>query len=330
MERKIVSTLVSFTKSANDEATEGAIYAMPATPLQVRLWKLNLAYDPAWNVAVRFRFSGQLDRVKFDRALQLLATRHEVLRTSLMEHNGEVIQRIVSHVTLPLQWCDLRSLELADQQQEIARLSLEHARQILPLTSTPLLQTGVLQLSDTEHILLWNAHHCICDGWSVGLLVRDLMDCYGALLHGRRTDATHFAGLWGLCGVAGCAAQNVRIRSPQRLLEAAFARASRLRSLPEGVADAKRPERKAPQFNRCCCRVHLTDAIAAVAQRHHSTFFHAVLAAFGLLLRTQQSMIRYCAGNSDQRPRSVGTGKRCRNVCELSAAALPCRRGDVV
>ena len=38
-----MSTLVSFTKSTNEEATEGAIYAMPATPLQVRLWQLNEA-----------------------------------------------------------------------------------------------------------------------------------------------------------------------------------------------------------------------------------------------------------------------------------------------
>ncbi len=288
MERKIVSTLVSFTKSANDEATEGAIYAMPATPLQVRLWKLNLAYDPAWNVAVRFRFSGQLDRVKFDRALQLLATRHEVLRTSLMEHNGEVIQRIVSHITLPLQWCDLRSLELADQQQEIARLSLEHARQILPLTSTPLLQTGVLQLSDTEHILLWNAHHCICDGWSVGLLVRNLMECYGALL--LEEEPTPRTSLdYGDYAVWLDAQRKTSEYEAHRDYWKQHLQGLEVASLPEGWrTEATREEGAAIQS--VVLPRSLTDAIATVAQRHHSTFFHAVLAAFGLLLRTRQSI----------------------------------------
>ena len=163
-----MSTLVSFTKSANDEATEGAVYAMPATPLQARLWKLNeAAPDPAWNVAVRFRLSGPLDREKFEQALQWLATRHEALRTSFTVRDGEVSERIVAKASLPLQWCDLESLDPATQGAEVARLSLEHARQILPLTWAPLLRAGMLRLSDTEHILVWNAHHSVCDGWSV-------------------------------------------------------------------------------------------------------------------------------------------------------------------
>ncbi|MES2221039.1 MAG: condensation domain-containing protein, partial [Acidobacteriota bacterium] len=288
MERKIVSTLVSFTKSANDETTEGAIYALPATPLQVRLWKLNQAPDPAWNVAVRFRLSGHLDRNKFDRALQLLATRHEALRTSLMEYNGEVMQRIASHTTLPLQWCDLRSLEMAEQQEEIARLSLDHARQILPLTSAPLLLTGVLQLSDTEHILLWNAHHCICDGWSVGLLVRDLMDCYGTLLLGAE-PAPRTSLDYGDYAVWLDAQRKTPEYEAHRDYWKQHFRGLKVAKLPEAWRTEGIGEEGAAIQSMVLPR-SLTDAIATVAQRQHSTFFHAVLAAFGLLLRTQQSM----------------------------------------
>ena len=123
-------------------------------------------------------------------------------------HNGEVIERIAANAILPLQWCDLESLDPVTREAEVARLSLEHARQILPLTSAPLLRAGMLRLSEAEHILVWNAHHSVCDGWSVGLLVSDLMACYGDLLQGKEPAVRDCAGLWGLCGMAGCAAQD--------------------------------------------------------------------------------------------------------------------------
>lgn len=282
-----MSTLVSFTKSANDEATEGAIYAMPATPLQVRLWKLNeTAPDSAWNVAVRFRLSGALDREKFERALQLLATRHEALRTSFTVHNGVVIERIAANATLPLQWCDLGSLNPAAREAEVARLSLEHARQILPLTSAPLLRAGMLRLSDAEHILVWNAHHSVCDGWSVGLLVSDLMACYGELLQGKE-PATRTALDYGDYAVWLDAQRKTPEYESHRAYWKRQLQGLEVAPLPDAwQADAA--TKKGSTIQSVLLPRSLTDAIASVAQRHHSTFFHAVLAAFGLLLRTQQ------------------------------------------
>ena len=281
-----MSTLVSFTKSANDEATEGAVYAMPATPLQVRLWKLNeAAPDPAWNVAVRFRLSGSLDREKFEQALQWLVIRHEALRTSFTVRDGEVSERILAKASLPLQWCDLETLDPAAQEAEVARLSLEHARQILPLTSAPLLRAGMLRLADTEHILVWNAHHSVCDGWSVGLLVSDLMACYGDVLQGKEPvapTALDFGdyAVWLDAQRKTPEYESHRVYWKQQLQDLEVA------PLPDAwhaAATAKESTIQSMLLPRS-----LTDAIATVAQRHHSTFFHAVLAAFGLLLRTQQ------------------------------------------
>ena len=282
-----MSTLVSFTKPANDEATQRAIYAMPATPLQMRLWKLNeAAPDPAWNVAVRFRLSGVLDREKFEHALQWLATRHEALRTSFTVHNGAVIERIAANASLPLQWCDLRSLDPSTREAEVARLSLEHAREILPLTSAPLLRAGMLRLSDTEHILVWNAHHSVCDGWSVGLLVSDLMACYGDLLQGNE-PAARTALDYGDYAVW----LDTQRKTPEYESHRAY-----WKQQLQGLEVAPLPDAwRAAATTTEASTIHsvllprsLTDAIATVAQRHHSTFFHTVLAGFGLLLRTQQ------------------------------------------
>ena len=70
---------------------------MPATPIQVRLWNLNEGRpDPAWNIAVRFRLSGPLDRDKFEQALRMLTNRHEALRTSFEMQSDTVMERIAA------------------------------------------------------------------------------------------------------------------------------------------------------------------------------------------------------------------------------------------
>ncbi len=283
-----MSTLVSFTKSANDETTEGAIYAMPATPTQVRLWKLNeAAPDPAWNVAVRFRLSGALDREKFERALHLLATRHEALRTSFQVYEGAVIERITAHETLPLQWCDLRSLDAATQAEEVARVSQEHAREILPLSTSPLFRVGVLQLSDTEHMLVWNAHHSVCDGWSVGLLVDDLMACYGDLLQGKEPAASTALD-YGDYAVWLDAQRKTPEYETHRAYWKHQLQGLDVAPLPDAWRAAAGTT-EASTIQSLLLPRALTDAIVTVAQRHHSTFFHAVLAGIGLLLRTHQT-----------------------------------------
>ncbi len=283
----IVSTLVSLTKSTNEEAMDDAIYAMPATPLQVRLWRLNeAAPDPAWNVAVRFRLSGALDREKFEHALQLLTTRHEALRTSFAVHDGAVVQRISAQATLSLEWCDLRSLDAAAQTEEVESLSREHARQILLLSHAPLFRVAMLQLSDAEYILVWNAHHSICDGWSVGLLASDLMDCYGDLLLGTEPEA-RTALDYGDYAVWLDAQRKTPEYEAHRNYWKQQLQDLRVPALP-GSWRSSATTTEASAIQSVVLPRSLTDPISAVAQRHHSTFFHAVLAGFVLLMRTHQ------------------------------------------
>lgn len=283
-----MSTLVGFTKSANEEAAQCAIYAMPATPLQLRLWKLNeAAPNPAWNVAVRFRLTGTLDREKFERALQQLAMRHEALRTSFAMHEGVVIQRISTQAILSLEWCDLESLDPVTQEAEVARLSVEHARQILPLSSAPLLRAGMLRLNDAEHILVWNAHHSVCDGWSVGLLVSDLMARYGDLLQGKES-AARTALDYGDYAVWLDSQRKTPEYESHRAYWKQQLQGLEVASLPDAW-QADRTTTESSTIQSVLLPRSLTDGVATVAQRHHATFFHAVLSAFGLLLRTQQS-----------------------------------------
>ena len=282
-----MSTLVSLAKSKQDELN-GSVYEMPATPQQVRLWHLNEATpNPAWNVAVRFRVSGPLDREKFERALQMLASRHEALRTSLNQNSGAVVERIVAQVVMPIEWCDLRSLAETAQEKEVTHLSLKHACQVIDLTRPPLFRVRVLRLSEEEHILLWNAHHSICDGWSVGLLASDLMHCYGEGVLDRELTALDELdygdyAVWLQTQRESAEYEVHRNYWKQRLQGLSVS------GLPASWRNADSATETGSIQSTVLPRA-LTDSILAVAQRHHSTFFHAVLSAFAVLLRGHQS-----------------------------------------
>lgn len=283
-----VSTLVNLSSSINEEVAGGETYAMPASPLQVRLWNLNeAAPDPAWNVAVRFRLLGPLDRETFERALQALTERHEALRTSFAVHPGGLVERIAPRVTLPVEWCDLRSLDEETQAAELLHLSMEHARQILSMAKAPLLRVRVLRLGDEEHILLWNAHLSICDGWSVGLLSKDLMDCYGELSHGRE-PATRNSLDYGDYAVWLDAQRKTAEYETHRSYWKQRMQGLRVSDLPDEW-HASDTSGGSPALQSIVLPRDLTDSLLAIAQRNHATFFHAVLAAFGLLMRTHQS-----------------------------------------
>ncbi|MGC1781702.1 MAG: condensation domain-containing protein [Acidobacteriaceae bacterium] len=281
-----MTTLVDFPNSEKEQPTTGSVYAMPATPLQVRLWHLNQSCgpDPAWNVAVRFRLSGVLDRENLERSLQFLTTRHEALRTSLEMHDGHVVERIAPHVILPVEWCDLRGLASQEQTEEVLHLSLTHAIQTLALDRAPLLRVRVLRLRDDEHLLLWNAHHTIFDGSSVGLLASDWMHCYGELLAGREPEpriSLEYAdyAVW-------LAAQR---RTPEYGAHRNYwkqqLRGLKAPELPRSWRNLD-PGAAPPVIHSTLLPRSLTDRITTIAQNNQSTFFHGVLAAFAALMRS--------------------------------------------
>jgi len=284
-----VSTLVASSDSMGEQSRAGAVYAMPATPLQVRLWRLEktAGANPAWNVAVRFRLSGTLDRDKLEQALQLLTARHEALRTSLELHEGAVVERVAPWVILPIDWCDLRAMAAEVQSAEIARLSLEHARQSLSLEQAPLFRVRILRISEDDHILLWNAHHAICDGWSVGLLARDLMECYGELLSGK-TPAAQNTLDYGYYAVWLDAQRSTPEYEANRSYWKRQLRGRGEVNLPQAWRNSE-PETALPVIQSILLPRSLTDRLGALAQRHDATFFHAALAAFAVWMRTQQS-----------------------------------------
>ncbi|MDM9379431.1 amino acid adenylation domain-containing protein [Chlorogloeopsis sp. ULAP01] len=149
---------------------------------QQRLWFLNqLNPDSSvYNMPAAIGVQGSLNIAALTQTFNEIARRHEILRTSFVTVNGKPIQIINPTVSIPLSVVNLQDLPDAKRQTEVTRLIKEEAEKPFDLTQTPLLRTTLLQLDVTEYVLLLTIHHIVADGWSIDVLIREVMVLYEA------------------------------------------------------------------------------------------------------------------------------------------------------
>ncbi|RKI10859.1 non-ribosomal peptide synthetase [Corallococcus sp. AB030] len=159
----------------------------PVSFSQERMWfqdRLSPG-SAAFNIPVRVRFSGVLDVAVLHASLQALVRRHAPLRTTFVEQDGRPLQHIAPALELALPLVDLQSLPASEREAEAIRLITDEARQPFDLEKGPLLRTVLYRLDALEHVLLLKLHHIITDGWSMGVLVRELSALYPSLAEGK-------------------------------------------------------------------------------------------------------------------------------------------------
>src|ERR687885_401863 len=161
---------------------ETEVFVFPASFAQQRLWFLNQLApgNPFYNVSTALRLTGSLNLAALEQTFNEIVRRHEVLRTTFRMLEGQLVQVIAPTLTIPLPVVDLRNLPATKQDGEIRRIASEERSHSFDLSSELLLRVMLLQLDSSEHILLLNLHHIICDGWSIGVLLRELGTLYTA------------------------------------------------------------------------------------------------------------------------------------------------------
>ncbi|HSF43384.1 MAG TPA: amino acid adenylation domain-containing protein, partial [Thermoanaerobaculia bacterium] len=160
---------------------------LPLSFAQQRLWFLDRLEpeSPAYNIPLALRVDGPLDRAALTGSLAEVVRRHEVLRTVFREVDGEPVQVIEPARPSSLPLADLSGLPEAARYPEALRLARAEARRPFDLESGPVLRTTLVRLGAEEHHLLVTLHHIAGDGWSLGLLARDIAAFYRDLAAGR-------------------------------------------------------------------------------------------------------------------------------------------------
>ncbi|GAB4190085.1 MAG: hypothetical protein Fur006_31860 [Coleofasciculaceae cyanobacterium] len=159
----------------------------PLSYAQQRLWFLNQfeANSSVYNLSFPVRLTGALNVTVLEQSLQEIVRRHEALRTTFITVEGEPVQAIAPTVTLALPVVDLRELSEVEREATVLKLAQEDAQQPFDLVKCPLLRTTLLELGEMEYVMLFTMHHIISDGWSMGVLIRELAALYEAFCAGK-------------------------------------------------------------------------------------------------------------------------------------------------
>ena len=154
---------------------------------QERLWFLNqLEPDNAfYNISLAVRLSGLLNHTALDRTLSEIVRRHEVLRTTFQFINRGPVQVISPAGDLSLPVTDLNDLTEIEREIEIERLIAAEARRSFRLEEGPALRMSLVRMNEVDHVVLFTLHHIVADGWSMGVLVREVAALYEAFCKGQ-------------------------------------------------------------------------------------------------------------------------------------------------
>ena len=164
----------------------------PNAPLQLsfaqqRLWFLD-QWEPGsstYNVLSAVRLTGLLNVGALEQSLNEILRRHEALRTIFPTVDGQPVQVIAPAEPLALPVVSLQNLPETEREAETQRLVKNEGRKPFDLAKGPLFQATLLCLGEKEHVLLLTMHHIASDGWSMGILFRELSVLYEAFSAGR-------------------------------------------------------------------------------------------------------------------------------------------------
>jgi acyl carrier protein len=286
---------------------------LPLSWAQQRLWfldQLDHAAGAAYHLPAALRLHGALDRDALRATLDRIVARHEGLRTTFASGSDGPVQVIApADAGFTLTEHDLRELHQLQREQALAQLNGAEAKALFDLAAGPLVRGQLIRLADDEHILLVTQHHVISDGWSMGILIKEVSALYTAFSQGQPDPLPPLAiqyadyAAWQRQWLQGDALHR-QIGFWRTHLEGAPA----LLELP---ADRPRPAVQSHAGDRVALTIpaELATGLRGLAQRHGATLFMTLLSGWAVLL----------ARMSGQQDVVIGTPVANRQRSELEA-----------
>ncbi|CAI8734121.1 arthrofactin-type cyclic lipopeptide synthetase C [Pseudomonas chlororaphis] len=258
---------------------------LPLSFAQQRLWFLAQmeGANATYNIALGLRLHGRLDVAALQRALARIVERHESLRSRFAVFDDEPrVLLAASEQAFSLDTEDLRQHPQA--QQALQALSRCEASEPFDLQQGPLLRGRLLVMADDEHVLLLTLHHIVTDGWSMGVLTRELMALYQAFSRGEQDPLPPLAVQYGDFAVWQRRWLGGELLQRQGAWwQQALGGAPALLMLP---TDRPRPLQQdhAGQRLEVLLDQSLSAGLKALSQRHGTTLYMTLMATWAQLL----------------------------------------------
>ncbi len=285
-----VDAIVAAFESSLAELAGAGIFAVPEIPVhsvalteeQTEIWlaaQLSDEASCAFNESVTLRLRGELDVVALSAAWKTVINRHDALRATL-HPTGEAM-KIAARTSFRLTPVDLSTLDPLAAEAALSTAVERDARLPFDMVDGPLVRAQLLRLGESEHALLLTAHHIICDGWSMNVMLGEFAEAYAAHVQARTPDLAH-----PLQFSTYARMQHERDRAEFERLEtywlSMFAEPVRPLELP---TDRSRPRRKSFAGATRSARIDAAHygRIKKAGARNGCTLFTTLLAGFATL-----------------------------------------------
>ena len=256
------------------------------------LWKLD-PHSTAYHIPTTLRMRGALDIASLERSFNALIARHDTLRTDFQQVDGQVRQVVRGEASLHLE-VDTVQAPAHDQEALIRAFVERENAQPFDLDNGPLLRVRLLALSEQDHVLVLTQHHIVSDGWSMQVMVRELVELYAHYSQGAPLQLPELSiqyadyAIWQRHWMeAGEQARQLGYWKAHLGSEHAVL------ALP---LDHPRPAQQSFRGERLelTLRPGLAQGLQALAQQHNVTLFMLLLASYQVLLQrySGQSRIR--------------------------------------
>ncbi|HEY0603236.1 MAG TPA: amino acid adenylation domain-containing protein [Herpetosiphonaceae bacterium] len=258
---------------------------VPLSYAQQRLWFLDqlVPGNPFYNLHIATRLRGRLDVAALEKSVRAIVERHEILRTVFVMLDGQPLQEIRSEVQVTLHVIDLSVLPAAERDATARRLGRDVAQQPFDLQRGPLLRCNLLRFSDDEYVGLFTMHHIVSDDWSLAVLVREAAALYSAFTAEQPAPLAPLPlqyadyALWQRQSLAGARLDTLLRYWQNQLADLATLQlpTDRPRTHTQSMSGARQT---------LSLSAALTGSLKDLSQRHGTTLFMTLLAAFQTLL----------------------------------------------
>jgi hypothetical protein len=311
--RALLATLLRRVAEGGVPRTASAA-GHPLSAVQRRLWFFDQLEPGTWfyNVPATLAFDGPLDVPALERSLAEIVRCHETLRTTIASGSEEPRQIVAPAASFVLPVLDLTTVPERDRESEARRLASEETLRPFDLARGPLFRATLLRLSPERHVLFATAHHIVCDGLSVRVLLEELAVLYAAFAAGRASPVGELPLQYG----AIARSERALLQGETLREQVAYWKAN-LRGAPPWIelpADRLRPARQTfrgdRQFGRLSAAA--TERLRSVGRVQGATLFMTLLAAYCTLLSRYSGATDIVVGtpvagrNSPEMERMIG------------------------
>jgi amino acid adenylation domain-containing protein len=166
---------------------------------QQRLWFMQ-QLEPgscAYNLPAAVRLKGELNIGALQASLDHIVSRHESLRTVFSEVDGQPVQKIKEAWGVEMPVIDVSSMPEEWKQEEVIRIARREAETAFDLSVGPMMRAKLVKVDDEEHVLNLTLHHIVTDGWSMGVMIEEMVKLYEGYERGEEVELEELAIQYG-------------------------------------------------------------------------------------------------------------------------------------